>query len=216
MATTTYISMTSPISAVAGNCPTLTIADAIRATVIDLCERGQVWKYTHPDIALTSGIYSYSFVPPDNDTVISMVESARINDLPIDITEPRNAIQSFPTFPDTTNLGPPTALWQMSQRAFLLAPTPDTAITYTLKLNVTLKPLVTSTGSDTTMMQEHLETINHGTLHRLLLQQKREWFNADLAGYHGKQYSYKLNMFKAIANRGYTQTSIGIAMRPFA
>lgn len=214
MATTTYISLTGPISAVVTTCPTLVIADAIRATVIDLCERGQVWKYTHPNISLTTPTYSYSFTPPDSDTVVSMIETARVDDEPIDLLTPLGALQSFPAHPDTTNTGEPTSLWQMDERSFLVAPTPDT--TYTLKLTVTLKPTVTSTGADTTMMQEHLETINHGTLHRLLLQQKRDWFNADLAGYHGKQYSYKVNMFRAVANKGFGQTSIGVAMRPFA
>lgn len=214
MATTTYISMTAPISAVVTTCPTLVIADAIRQTVIDLCERGQVWKYTHPDMSLITPTYEYSFIPPNSDIVISMIETARVDDQPIELQTSQGGIQNFPTFPDTTDLDTPNTLWQMNERSFFVAPTPDT--TYTLKLTVTLKPTVTSTGADTTMIQEHLETINHGTLHRLLLQQKRDWFNADLAGYHGKQYSYKVNMFRAVANKGFGQNNISVAMRPFA
>ena len=214
MATTTYLSLTDALSAVTLNCPSLIMAEAIKQTVIDLCERGQIWRYTHPDIALVASDYSYSFSPPDSDTVISLVKTARVDDVLIDIVTPENAIVSFPKFPDAINVGEPNTLWQIDQRSFFVAPTPDTS--YTLKLTTTLKPTVTSTGADTTVIQEHLETINHGALHRLLLQQKRDWFNSNLAGYHGKQYTYKLNLLKAQAVKGYGRTSISTAMRPFA
>lgn len=216
MATIQYIDMVNPIAAVTLGCPSLTIVEAIRATIIDLCERGQVWRYTHPNITLTSPTYSYTFTPPDSQTLISQVETARVNDQPISVGTSKDGILNFPLFPDVTDLSPPTAMWQLDQRSFVVAPTPDTVTTYTLKLTTTLKPTQTSTGSDATVIQEHMETITHGTLHRLLLQQKRDWFNVDLAGYHGKQYSYKLNMFRAQANKGYGKVNINVAMRPFA
>lgn len=214
MATINYIDLTGSLSPASLSCPSLVMADAIRQTVIDLCERAQVWKYTHPDVAVTTPAYNYSFSPPDAQSVVSLILTARLDDLPIDILTPEQGITTFPQFPDTTNMGEPTALWQMDQRGFNLAPTPD--IAYTLKLTTTLKPTVTSTGADATVIQEHLETIIHGSLHRLLLQKKREWYDADLAGYHGKQYSYKLNVFRSQAQRGFTNLPIGVAMRPFA
>lgn len=211
---TTYISLVDPIAAVTLGCPTLIIVNAIRDTVIDLCVRGQVLKYTHPDISLTTPTYSYSFTAPDSDTLISMIETARVSDQPIDVFTSRVGIAAVPAFPDVTNLGQPTQLWQMDQRSFVVAPTPNA--TYTLKLTTTLKPTVTSLGADSTMLQEHQETIINGALHRLLLQQKRDWYNADLAGYHGKQYSYKLNTLKAAANKGFGRVSLSVAMQRFA
>lgn len=214
MATTNYIDVTAAVSSVCTSCPTLTMINAVRATVIDLCERGQVLRYIHPDVSIVTPTYLYSFVPPDSQTVISMVETARLDDAPIDIVTPKGGMLLTPGFPDTLNLGKPNLVWQMDQRAFTLSPTPDT--TYTLKLTTTLKPTITSTGADSTMIQEHFDAIVHGALHRLLLQQKREWFNADLAGYHGKQYTYKMNVLKAVANKGYGQLNLNVAMRPFA
>lgn len=216
MATTNYINLINPVSAVALNCPSLIIVDAIRTTLIDLCERGQVWRYTHANITLVSGTYTYNFIPPDSQTLFSMVETARINGAPIDVFTPKSGVVAFPQFPDTTNLGQPTTMWQMDQRSFMIAPTPDTVTPYVLQLTTTLKPTQDSTGSDAVLIQEHMETIVNGALHRLLLQQKRDWFNPDLAGYHGKQYSYKLNMFRAQANKGYGKVNIGAAMQPFA
>ena len=220
MATTNYINMVDQIGAVTLNCPSAIIAVAIRDTVIDLCERGQIWKYIHPDVTLASPTYNYAFVMPDSQTVVSMIQNARLGKngaySPIDVTDFKTGLARAVNYPDTVNLAQPNTVWQTDQRNFTIAPTPDTVATYVLRLNTTLKPTTDSTGADSVMIAEHINVINHGALHRLLLQQKQGWFNSDLAGYHGKQYSYFLNQYKARAVKGYGQANVTTAMRPFA
>lgn len=214
MATTLYSDVTGPVATVATRCPLLVIISAIRDTVIDLCDRGQVWRYLHPDVSLVTPTYTYSFVPPDSNTVISMIEVARIGDKHLEILTPKAALGRVPLFPDVTNMGEPGVIWQTDQRAFNVASTPD--VTYTLVLNVTLKPTKASTGADSVVIAEYQDTITHGALHRVLLQQGRSWFNEKLAGYHGKQYTYQLNNIKAVAKKGYGQTNLTVVAIPFA
>jgi len=216
MATSLYMDLVGQVSPITDSCPSLVVMNAIRQTVIDLCERGQIWKYKHPDVVLTPSTYNYQFVTPNADTVISLVESARVNDISISVNTPIDAINNFPKFPDIVNTGPPTILFQLDQRSYNVAPTPDAVITYTLKLITTLKPTQVSTGTDSTLLQEHQETIVHGALHRLLLQPEQDWTNMELAGYHGKQYTYKLNLFKAQAKKGFSTANVSVQMRPFA
>ena len=65
-------------------CPVPVIENRIRDTIIDACERANIWRWDHPEIFIRAGVQSYDLAAPTSDTLIHSVLQLNKNGRPID------------------------------------------------------------------------------------------------------------------------------------
>jgi len=121
------------------------------------------------------------------------------------------------TLPDSIaeNAGTPQAITQVTPDKFLILPSPNTDMPYTMRMFVALKPTRTATGMDSVIFDELEEAITHGALQYLLLVPDVTWSDKDLAVYHARQYTYQCAERRARANIGNARGAVRARMQPF-
>ena len=100
------------------------------------------------------------------------------------------------------------SITQLDPDHFSVAPIPDDAESYDVRMIVCLKPLRTATSMDKSVLDELENVIMHGALQHLLVLPDRSWSDRELASYHAKQYIFKLQERRARANLGAGRASI--------
>jgi hypothetical protein len=179
-------------------CPFAAVDVALRQAAIDFCSQSLAWKYSHPDIAVTSGTASYNFVPPAQ-AVVHAITYAEFGGNEIDCHTGESGIQIYNWRNQTGTpeyvLGGATAL--------TVVPTPDVA--GTLKLEVALKPSLAATGIDDDIFNEYRDAIVHGALGRLMFSPKKPYSNAQLATYHQQQFTIQTGAAGMRQSRNYTR-----------
>jgi len=215
MPTTNFSTLVDPVASVVDGCPTPIVVNALREAAIEACSRGLIWPANLVTVTLTAGVGGYIFSTPVAESVVAQLQSARVNGVMLDIYTDRQAIEFDPAWLSTVQ-GEPRAIWQMSPTVYNVTPVPDAVTTYDLKMRVYLKPITTASAMDTDILNDNQDLIVHGALHRLLLQPKRPWADANMAGYHGKQFSYKLHVARSRTTLGYDNGNLLVTQRPFA
>ena len=65
-------------------CPVPVIENRIRDTIIDACERANIWRWDHPEIFIKTGVQNYDLAAPTADTLIHSIIELNKNGRPID------------------------------------------------------------------------------------------------------------------------------------
>lgn len=219
MTTITYASMVNDIGAFVPGCPNLTIERTIRKIVIDLCQRGKVWREQLPDIAVTAGDYTYSVASPyayaefcdfisGDFTVTSSGNKSSVYWKAYD-----TVVAQYPAWPQDME-GTPTVVTTKILGELRLAPVPDEA--GTLALYGVLRPTRDSDVWVAELYAEFARCIFHGVLCELMGMPGRAWSSEKESVKHGKQWTYLLYEAKDRAQRGFNKADLSVKMRPFA
>jgi hypothetical protein len=163
-------------------CPFAAVDVALRQAAIDFCSQSLAWKYSHPDIAVTSGTASYNSVPPAQ-AVVHAVTYAEFEGSEIDCHTGESGIQIYNW---RNQAGTPEYVLG-GVTALTLVPTPD--VVGTLKLEVALKPSPAAIGIDDDVFDEYRDAIVHGALARLMASPKKPYTQLQLATYHHQQFT---------------------------
>jgi hypothetical protein len=202
-------------------CPTQVITFYMRKVFTDLCERTLCWRVDLPDITLSNGAVVYSMVPTIPETEVYIPIKARMRDNVSDVTYElpigtyEGVLASYPDHP-AANGGIPAVVFCPQPNQVAVAPMPQVGTTYTLKLNVAIRPALTASTVESSIFEQFRRAIFHGTLHELMSLPERGWSNTDLAGFHGKQWEYFLYNARARANKGFTRSNLYVAQQPWA
>ena len=124
----------------------------------------------------------------------------------------------YPKWPnqDSTEFAKPRYITQIDPDHFMVAPQPDSLITYDVRMITCLKPLRTSTKMNRSVLDE-LETLfMHGALQHLLVLPDRTWSDRELASYHARQFAFKSSERRARTNLGASRASLRVQMQKFA
>jgi hypothetical protein len=220
MATRTFISLENKLAANVPGCPRPTIEQFVRDIAIEVCEKTLVWRYKQPTITLVAGTYEYAYDLPAS-TEITAVTHTKLSkggvfaDRLFPVTQD-DLLRMYPDWPssDVDKRSQPRYLSQIDPSMFVVAPVPDSSVTYTVDMFLALKPSLSSTGMEETIFNNCENLIIHGVLQHLHTIPDKSWTDYGVASYHAKQYTYKTAAKRAQANLGVVRGPMTVQMRP--
>lgn len=198
-------------------CPQPVIEHYIRHAAIDACEQTLGWRYEQPEIRLTPGVYDYPYEHPTEAEVHAVI-TATANGRPLVAVTVEDMHRMRPLWPETAveHRADPRYLVHLDADTFGIAPVPDAAVPYDVRMMVALKPLRTASGMDKTAMDDLEDVIMHGALRDLLVLPNKNWSDRELATFHARQYRFKLTERRARNALGAGRASVSVQMRPLA
>lgn len=212
MAATLYSAMVTEVAPDVSECPGFVIEAALRTMAIEFCQRSLCWRYEHPAQTAAAGIGDYEFQVPA-DSVVAKLMSIWHNGV---LLTPKSHDDLAGMYSDwLTEEGTPCYVTQFNEREFRPVPIPDVTLGNAFSLIVALKPTRTSTGIDTTIYEEHLDTLACGAKARLMEVPGKPWTNVMLSQYHrGKFEAGVLSAMNRVAT-GYGRASLRVKPRSF-
>lgn len=175
MANIAYDAFLSDILPYARNCPDPTIESAVRSTVIEMCEKTEIWQAELDPISAVANQYEYDLEPPAGSLVHRILTLTDPRGVPL---EPVTSGLLDQRSPDWRNEpGTPRFYIKRDQALIWIAPAPDTARVNAYLLRAVLKPTVTSTSCDAWIMTDFRDAIVNGAISRLLQMPDRDWSN---------------------------------------
>jgi hypothetical protein len=218
MAERAYTTLVTRLSPHLASCPHPVIVDQIRLSAIQACERTLIYRHVQTEFNLTPNQFTYTYTKPANTDVHAVFE-AIMNDKPLERLTLEQALERNPRWADvsqTDEASEPRIICDVTTESYNVFPMPDASKTYKLRLVYALKPTRASTGLEQWVFDELEDCIFHNALQELMLMPNQPWSNADVAGYHAKQYVFKLSERRARANLGTMRGSMSVRMKPFA
>lgn len=222
MATRTFISLENKLAANVPGCPRPTIEQFVRDIAIEVCEKTLVWRFEQEVVPLTAGVYEYDYEVPKDSEVVAVIHAALLADNEfvgtLNPVSQDDLHRLYPDWPssDVNRRASPRVLSQFDPDHFIVAPVPDTAKTYSIKMFLALRPTQVAAGMDKTALDEVEQLITHGVLQHLHTIPDKSWTDYGVASYHAKQYTYKTAARRAKANLGVARASLTAQMRPLA
>ena len=217
MSTRTFMSLVNRLAPSVPGCPQPIIEQHVRDAAIEACECTLAWRYDQPLTRLTPGVYEYPYNNPLQTEVHAFL-TASVNGSPLEPMTLEQLYNRFPSWPDLDidQRSDPRVICQLDPDNYTLAPIPDAAKTYDLKMIIVLKPVRSATGMDKSVFDDLENVIMHGALQHLLVMPNKNWSDRELATYHAKQYLSKITERRARANIGNARASMTVQMRPLA
>tara|TARA_R100000664_G_scaffold10069_1_gene16676 strand:- start:462 stop:1142 length:681 start_codon:yes stop_codon:yes gene_type:complete len=182
-----YESLLSEIIPVVPGCTDTLIEQNIRAAVIELCEKTEVYQKELDPVSTVENIFEYDLEPPSSTTVHRIIWMTYDGE---DLEAITNALleQRKPKWRQSGYEGRPEYFVKQSPSLFYVAPVPNETKVNGLLLRVALKPTHTSSSCDTDIMNDYRDTIINGTIYRLLRLPGREWTDYTGAQIYGSLF----------------------------
>jgi len=217
METRPFNDIVNRISPSVPGCPYPIIEQYVRDAAIEVCERTLAWRFVQPKVRLTQGVYDYPYEVPCESEVHAVL-TASCNGSPLQAVSLETLVARIPQWPDMTvdERSTPTMVSQYDSDDFVVAPIPDGAVPYDVRMTLALKPLRDAEGMPKTVLDELENVIMHGALQHLLVMPDKTWMDRDLAGYHAKQFVFRVAERRARANLGNGRATMRVKMQPFA
>lgn len=217
MAERAFATLVSRVAPSAYGCPQPTVVQYIRDAAIEACERTLAWRSVLAPVTLVAGSYQYAYPVPAG-TEVHAVFTATINDVRIAAAPLESVCGVYPSWPNMPDAqrAAPRYLVHLDSDTFAVAPVPDAVVPYVMRMIVALKPLRTAVGMEQTVFDELENVIVHGALQQLLVLPEKPWSDRELAGYHAKQFLFKVTERRARADSGSARAPLFVQMRPWA
>lgn len=172
--------------------------DAVRRTIIDLCERGGIWQYEQ-EFELQYGVADYPLLAPENTRVVCVGW--------VDIQG-----RKFQATQGTYTCGCGFfSVTVPNAKTVLFQPAPYPTCPSSVKVNLWLAPLQECCAFPDIFYQEYSDTIADGAAARLLAQPKQDYTNFGLARQLMAQY--QIGVTRAKNKRVMQHTTGPILMR---
>ena len=171
------------------NCPDSTIEQHIRSSVIDMCEKSEIYQAELDPITTAVGVYEYDLEPPKGTTV-HRIRHATHDGVSLEPISSGLLEQRLPKWREED--GVPEYFIKQGQTQFWLAPIPKETKANSVIIRVVLKPTHTSTSCDDYIMNDFRDTIVNGALTRLLRMPRRDWTDYQAAAVYNSLYEEQL------------------------
>lgn len=208
-------------------CPFPVIEKFVRDAAIEVCAKTLVWKYEQPTIRLTPGIHDYEYESPSAAEVHAFVWVTVIN-TPVNSATPENGTpmfaltleQLYKRYPNWPNhnleaRSQPRHIGHLDADHFAVAPIPDDAMRYDVRMLTALKPLRDAAGMDETVLDDIENVVMDGALSELYLLPEKNWTDRKLGEFHRTRYLKRTSETRARANLGAGRGSMTVKMRGF-
>lgn len=184
-----YESLLPEILPMVVGCSDTLIVNSIRAAVVELCEKTNVYQAELDPLTTVANIYEYDLEAPSGTAVQKVLwVSHQGKDL-----EPINTAlleQRIPKWREQN--GVPEYFVQQSSSIVWLAPIPTATAAGSTIVRAVLKPTHTSTACDNDVMNDYRDAIVNGALFRLLRIPNKDWTDLAGAGIYGNLFNESL------------------------
>lgn len=153
-------------------CPEVIAERAIRAAVIELCEKTDVYQKQLDPVTAVKGIYEYEFEQPAGTNVHRIIW-VTYNGKPLEPVSSGLLEQRKENWRKET--GTPEYFIKEGLSAFNLVPVPSETLSQGVEVRVSLKPTQSSTSCDDVVMTDYRDTIINGALFRLCRMPAKDW-----------------------------------------
>lgn len=184
-----YESLLPEIIPMVPGCPDTLIETTIRASVIEMCERGGLWQ-EEIVLSTTASTYDYTITPPSG-AVVHKVMSVVFNGLDLEPISAALLDQRKPKWRDTDHFGKPE-YFLMDGTELRLVPVPDQSETNSIIARVQLKPTITSSETVDRLITDYRDLIVNGAVFRLLRLPSKEWTDYTGAQVYGSLFNQGL------------------------
>lgn len=219
MATTLFSDFLSGILIDVPGCPDIAVEREVRNAAIELCKRSLCWRQQLASIPVLANIGGYPLVSPQlaarvikiYDAVLTTPSASPLFAPDLRQLQPRtvqwldaqNPSWRYPQAQLTSNYQymPPQYYTQDDPSQILLAGVP--AMDGTLTILASLVPLMTSTGIDSWVAEQHYEAIVHGAKARLMAIPQKPWTDFNLAAWHSSEFDKAIGSANAEAAQAF-------------
>tara|TARA_B100001057_G_scaffold478564_1_gene549154 strand:- start:3847 stop:4470 length:624 start_codon:yes stop_codon:yes gene_type:complete len=190
-------------------CPDFMIERAVRDSVIDFCQRTDIYKPEPEFVTIIKGINEYEVSLPLGTELNHIIDifrdSTRLK--PVSYTDLIHKLG------DEQTQGSPSTYSQRDNDAFFLAPIPDANDSYRVLYSV--KPTSSSTSIPDTFGKENREIIVHGSLYRLQMMSGQPFSNPAAASDNKRLFDRGVGRVARQVKYGYGGGSLTCKFREF-
>lgn len=179
MANVNYDTLLPDLIPMVAGCSDTMIENAVRSTVIDLCETTSIFQQQLDPITTVANIFEYDFEPP-SQTVVHQIAWLSYDGKSLEPISSSLLEQREPKWRDEDQSGTPLYFIKQTQTTFWLAPVPSVSKVSGVLLRAILKPTHSSRAASAEVMNDYRDTIVNGSLYRLLRIPSQPW--TDLQG----------------------------------
>jgi hypothetical protein len=176
----------------------------VKFTIRDFCKHTWIWREEHDKISVVASTYQYTLTPGTDNSDAADVhyldwgkykENGEDDDkftylLPWNRFEQETpeGMMSAGYIHETADAPTHFHLNQADKLEIYPVPNATAAGTENLKVNMVLKPGLTSTTSPTYIYNDHIDTICKGAAARVMKMTGKKWYNPELAEYFSRDY----------------------------
>jgi hypothetical protein len=197
-------------------CPVPMAINAIRESVIELCEKTLLLQRDHDPVDVIANTVDYDFDTQSGYRVFKIMRAwykdvELVPTAPDDITDPALYNQNIPGIELSKDA--PRIITQKDDVTFSVLPVPKDTVRSAITMRVALKPTRTSTSIEDFIFEDYAETIYAGARFRLLIVPAKPYTNPDLALANQNIYVGGLNNARQRANRGFVRSNTSVQLR---
>ena len=218
MATTLFSDFLPAILVDVPGCPDVAVEREIRNAAIQLCRRSLCWRQQLDPVQVFANIGGYTMDSPQFEARVIKIYDVILTTPSADPFASPDVRQLSPKTPQALDAASPG--WRYPQSAttnpyllptnwytqddpsqILLAGMP--AMNGSLTILASLAPLMTSTGIDSWVAEQHYEAIVHGTKARLMAIPQKPWTDFNLAAWHSTEFDKAIGSANAEAAQAF-------------
>jgi hypothetical protein len=197
------------------NCPEISADIAIRAAVIDFCEKTLVLQRDHDPVTVVAGVIDYDLEPPTNN-LVTKVMRVWFKGIELEAMAPDNVlhaeIYNSLFVGANVNQSDPRFYLQKDARSLTIYPVPKATASNALTMRVAYKPTRSAQIIDDFLYEDYAETIAYGAKYRLLSMANKPWTNGPAAGAALAQFNAGVNVARQRASRGNSRADVRVSL----
>jgi hypothetical protein len=196
-------------------CPEVTADVAIRAALIEFCEKTLVIQRDLDPVTVVNGITDYDIDPPASQ-LVSRLMRVWYKDVELTPTAPDNVhnaevYNTLFTGADKERSDPRMFI-QKDERTFSIYPIPKDTVANGLTIRAALKPTRNAETIEDVLFEDYAETVAHGAKYRLLSMASKPWTNGPAASLALAAFNSGINVARQRASRGHTRADLRVRL----
>lgn len=196
-------------------CPDFSVDVAVRAALVEFCEKSLIIQRDHDPITVVKGIIDYDLEPPNNQ-LVSKVMKAWYKNVELEAISPDNVDQSSIYNSIFTGASvpyaEPRAYLQKDERTITIYPFPKDAAANALTLRVALKPTRKADVVEDVLYEDYAEIVASGAKVRLFSMSGKSWTNGPAAAFSLTRFNEGINLARTRAMTGGTRGEVRVRL----
>lgn len=196
-------------------CPEITADVALRASLIEFCEKTLIVQRDHDPITVIANKTDYDLEPPTGQLVTKIMRAwyrdQKLDPLVPDNVDAATVYNSLFANASVTKADPRQFL-QKDERTVTVYPFPKETVANALTLRVAYKPSRKATVFDDVLFEDYAEGIAHGAKYRLLGMANKPWTNGPAASTALTLFNAAVNVARSRATRGNSRGEVRIKL----
>jgi hypothetical protein len=185
----------------------------LRQICIDFCQETGVHTSEVTPINVVALTAEYTLTSTVTGTEPYQVKAAWFDGTPLDLA-PIDTLNAAPDYWPNVTATTSTAFTQKQPDKIILYPTPDTAVTAGLRVELILRPTQSSTGLTDWIATRYMRELACGVKGRLMAQSDKPWSRPDQAAYYLGLYEAAKTRATIDVNRSFMRSTLSVRPRP--